>query len=47
MKKNQMENGSQMIFLNPLDVCSSCKQKFVVCPFVEEETNRSYPLQMG
>jgi hypothetical protein len=24
-------------------VCSSCKQKFDVCPFVNEETNGSYP----
>jgi hypothetical protein len=27
------------IFLNPSTVCSSCKRKFVVCPFVDEETN--------
>jgi hypothetical protein len=31
------------IFLNPFTVCVPCKQKFVICPFVEEETNGSYP----
>jgi hypothetical protein len=30
-------------FLNPFTICSSCKQKFVVSPFVNEETNRRYP----
>jgi hypothetical protein len=24
-------------------ICSSCKRKFVVCPFVDKETNGSYP----
>jgi hypothetical protein len=28
-------------------VCSSCKQKFVVCPLVDEETNGSYPIANG
>ncbi len=31
----------QAIFLNPFTVCSSCKPKFVVCPFVYKETNGS------
>jgi hypothetical protein len=31
-----------MIFLNPLTIGSSCKQKFVVCPFVGEETSGNY-----
>ncbi len=39
----QMETEALAIFLNQIAVCSSCKQKFVVCPFVDEETNRSYP----
>jgi hypothetical protein len=30
-------------FLNPFTVCSWCKRKFVICPFVDEETNKSYP----
>ncbi len=34
---------SQRMFFNPFTVFSSCKRKFVVCPFVDEETNRSYP----
>ncbi len=25
--------------LFPLTICSPCKWKFVVCPFVDEETN--------
>jgi hypothetical protein len=33
---------AQAIFLNPFTVCSSCKRIFVVCPFVDEETNWSY-----
>ncbi len=32
------ENRSQAIFLNPFTGCSSCKRKFVVCPFVDDET---------
>ncbi len=33
----QTENGSPGNFLNPFPICSSCKWKFVVCPFVYEE----------
>ncbi len=44
-RKQKME--AHVIFLNPLTVCSSCKQKFVVCPIVEEETNRSYLIATG
>ncbi len=44
--KNQTENErktkAQAIFLNPLTVWSSCKQKFVVCPFFDEEKT-DYP----
>ncbi len=32
---------AQAIVLNPSTVSSSCKRKFVVCPLVYEETNRS------
>jgi hypothetical protein len=32
-----------VIFLNPVTICSSCKRKSVVLPFVDEETNGSYP----
>jgi hypothetical protein len=45
--KNQMENGSPAIFLNLFTVCSSCKWKFVVCPFVDEETKGSNPFANG
>jgi hypothetical protein len=38
----QTENGSPGDFLNPFTVCSLCKQKFDVCPFVDEETSGSY-----
>ncbi len=42
------ENGkrkteAQAIFRNPFTVFSSCEQKLIVCLFVEEETNGSYP----
>jgi hypothetical protein len=45
--KWKMENGSRGDFLNPFTVCSSCKRKFVVCPFVDEETSGSYPFANG
>ncbi len=38
---------AQVIFLYPFTVCSSCKRKFVVCPFVYEETYRSYLFANG
>jgi hypothetical protein len=38
---------AQTITLNLFTVCSSCKGKFVVCPFVYEETNGSYPFSNG
>jgi hypothetical protein len=47
--KNYTQNGmgAQVIFLNPVTICSSCKWKSVVLPFVDEETNRSYPFANG
>jgi hypothetical protein len=33
--------------LHPFTVCSSCKRKFVVCLFVDKETNGSYPFANG
>jgi hypothetical protein len=41
------ENGAQVIFLNPFTVYSSCKRKFVICSFVDEETNGSYSFVNG
>jgi hypothetical protein len=41
------ENGSPDFFLNPFTVCSSYKRKFVICPFVDEETNGSYLFANG
>ncbi len=35
------------IFINPFTVCTPCKRKFVVCLFVDEETNGSYPFANG
>ncbi len=46
-RKFQTENGSPGNFLNPFTVCSPCKRNFVVCPFADENTNRSYPLANG
>ncbi len=38
---------AKAIFLNQFTVCSSCKRKFVICPFVDEETNGIYLLANG
>jgi hypothetical protein len=38
---------AQVFFLNPFTICSSYKQKFVICPFVDEETNGSYLFANG
>jgi hypothetical protein len=38
---------AQEIFFDLFAVCSSSKWKFVVYPFVYEETNRSYPFANG
>jgi hypothetical protein len=42
-KQKTKKRPPQAIFLNPFTICSSCKCKFVVCLFVDEETNGSYP----
>jgi hypothetical protein len=44
--KNQPETEAQAIFLNPFTVCSWCKLKFVVCPFVGE-SNGNRPFADG
>ncbi len=38
---------AQAIVLNPFTICSSYKWKFVICTFVDEETNGSYPFANG
>jgi hypothetical protein len=38
--KRKTKNGSPGELFT---VYSSCKQKFVICSFVDKETNRSYP----
>ncbi len=43
----QMANGSLGNFCNLFNVCSSCKRKLVIHPFVDEETTRSYPFANG
>jgi hypothetical protein len=43
----QKEIEAQAIFLNPFTICSSCKRKIVVCSFVDEQTNGTYPLANG
>ncbi len=37
----------QAISLNLYTVCSSCKWKFFICPFVDKETNGSFLLANG
>ncbi len=46
-KKIICKTEAQAIFFNPFTVRSSCKRKFIVCPFVDEETSRSYPFANG
>jgi hypothetical protein len=38
---------AQAIFFDPFTVCSSFKRKFVVCPFVAEETDGNYQFAKG
>ncbi len=42
----QTENGSPDNFF-PFTVCSLCKWKFVICPFVDGETNGNYLFAYG
>jgi hypothetical protein len=46
-KLPKRKTEAEAIFLNPFTLCSSCKRKFVVCPFVDEETNESYLFANG
>ncbi len=46
-KKIKWKTKDLAIFLNSFTVCSSCKGKFVVCPFVDEEINRIYLFAKG
>jgi hypothetical protein len=41
--KRKRKTEAQAIFLDLFIGCSSCKRIFVVCPFVDEETDGSYP----
>ncbi len=41
-EKNSNRKRKPAIFLNSFTVCSSCKQKFFICPFADKETNKSY-----
>ncbi len=47
VSKGKRKTGDQTIFLNPFTVCSSSKQKFVIWPFVNVETDRSFPFVNG
>jgi hypothetical protein len=42
----QAKMVAQVIFLNSFTICSLCKRKFVVYPFVDKETNGSNDLQL-
>ncbi len=46
-EKRKRKTEAYAIFFNPFTVCSLWKLKFVVCPFVDEETNGSYPFANG
>ncbi len=43
MSRFKWKAEAQAIFLNQFTVCSLCQQKFVICPFVDDETNGLYP----
>jgi hypothetical protein len=46
----ETSNGKQkprLFSFNPFTVCSLYKRKFVVSPFVDAETNGSYPFANG
>ncbi len=43
----KQKTEAQTIFLKPLTVCSSCKWKCVVHPFVDVEANGIYPFANG
>ncbi len=47
VSNGKRKTEAKAIFLNPCTACSSCKRKFVVCLFVYEEANRSYPFANG
>ncbi len=38
--RHQMDNGAQAVFLNPFDVCSSCKRKLVFLSICRDENKR-------
>ncbi len=42
VSNGKRKTEAETIFLNPFTRCSSCKRKFVVCLFVDKETNESY-----
>ncbi len=39
----KQKTEGQAIFLNPFAICSLCKRKFVLCLFLDKETNGCYP----
>jgi hypothetical protein len=41
------KTGNPGDFSNPFNIFSSGKRKIVICPFVDEETNGSYPFANG
>jgi hypothetical protein len=43
----KQKTEAQAIFPNLFTICSSCKQRFVVCLFFDVETNGSYPFANG
>jgi hypothetical protein len=45
--KRVPETKVQAIILHPFRAFSSCKQKFIVCPFVDEERKESYSFANG
>jgi hypothetical protein len=44
VSNGKQKTDAQVIFIDPFTIFALCKQKFVVCPFVDEETNGSYQM---
>jgi hypothetical protein len=42
LRKKLTEDGNPAVFFNFFTLCSSCKRKFAVCLYVDEEKNGSY-----
>jgi hypothetical protein len=40
--EGKFKTEAQTIFLNPFTMCSSCEQKYAICPFVDEKKQTEF-----